>query len=202
MPCMPAARPFYIQEDDSPAKREILRAALTLFSERGLAATSIRDIADESGYTNPALYRHFAGKDELALYLFEICHARVYGICADALASRDGFAEKLNAYVAAWLGLLDDEPEALAFLSDSARVLWPRANAAVRRRTVIGLARTLVAEAPRVTARSGGVDRDVAAASIQGTLAELGRMIQVGAVAGPARRWHDRMVTLFLALVG
>ena len=101
---MPAARPFYIQEDDSPAKREILRAALTLFSERGLAATSIRDIADESGYTNPALYRHFAGKDELALYLFEICHARVYGICADALASRDGFAEKLDAYVAAWLG--------------------------------------------------------------------------------------------------
>ena len=62
--------PFYVRESDPAAKREILRAALKLFSERGLAATTIRDIANESGYTNPALYKHFAGKDELALYLF------------------------------------------------------------------------------------------------------------------------------------
>ena len=55
-----SALPFYLTEDDAPAKREILRAALKLFSERGLAATSVRDIAEESGFTNPALYRHFA----------------------------------------------------------------------------------------------------------------------------------------------
>src|SRR5438034_7729582 len=68
--------PFYISENDPPAKREILRAAMKLFSERGLAATSIRDIAQESGFTNPALYKHFVGKEELALHLFETCHGR------------------------------------------------------------------------------------------------------------------------------
>lgn len=198
---MSALLPFYIDENDPPAKREILRAALTLFAERGLAATSIRDIADESGYTNPALYRHFAGKDELALHLFETCHARVWRVCADALASQSGFAPKLDAYVVAWLGLFDDEPAVMAFLSDSARVLWPRACAAVRRNTMIGLARALVDDAPRVRARSAAVDRDAAAASIQGTLAELGRMIQVGAVAGPARRWRAKLVALFQGLV-
>jgi AcrR family transcriptional regulator len=41
--------PFYIREEDPPAKRQILRAAMKLFSERGLDGTSIRDIADESG---------------------------------------------------------------------------------------------------------------------------------------------------------
>ena len=199
---MPAPLPFYVREDDAPAKREILRAALGLFSERGLAATSIRDIAEESGYTNPALYKHFAGKDELALYLFETCHARVWTRCAAALSAGEGFAAKLDAYVAAWLALLDEEPEALAFLADSARVLWPRASATTRRRTMIGLARSLVDEAPRVRARSGAVDRDVAAASLQGTLAELGRMIQVGVVRGPARQWHGDLVVLFRALVG
>ncbi|HEU4630491.1 MAG TPA: helix-turn-helix domain-containing protein [Gemmatimonadaceae bacterium] len=199
---MAAPLPFYVAEGDSPAKREILRAALRLFGERGLAATSIRDIADESGYTNPALYKHFAGKDELALYLFERCHRWVWERCSAALAGADGFEGKLEAYVAAWLELLDEEPEVLAFLSDSARVLWPRASATLRRKTMIGLARTLAGEAPRVGSPHGTVDRDVAAASIEGTLAELGRMIQVGVVAGPARRWQGRLVTLFRQLLG
>ena len=194
---MAASLPFYIAPDDPPAKREILRSALKLFSERGLAATSIRDIAEESGYTNPALYKHFAGKDELALQLFEACHARVWSTCAAALAGGQGFEEKLEAFVAAWLGLLDDEPEVLAFLADSARVLWPRAGASVRRNTMIGLARALVLEATGVKAAGRGIDPDVAAASVEGTLAELGRMIQVGAVAGPARRWHAKLVALF-----
>jgi len=194
--------PFYVKDDDPPAKREILRAALKLFSERGLASTSIRDIADESGYTNPALYKHFESKDELALYLFETCHARVWTRCATALGAAAGFRNKLEAYVAVWMELLDTEPDVLAFLADSARVLWPRASVSVRRKTMIGLARKLVEEAPRVRVSRGGIDADVAAASMQGTLAELGRMIQIGVVPGPARRWHDRLVTLFRQLVG
>lgn len=189
--------PFYVEEGDSAAKRAILRAALEQFSERGLAATSIRAIAVESGYTNPALYKHFAGKEELALYLFEKCHAWVWRTCSAALESGNGFAEKLNAYVGAWLELLDKEPQVLAFLSDSARVLWPRANASIRRKTMIGLARSLVAEAPGIGRGRGGIDPDIAAASIQGTLAELGRMIQVGVVPGPAIRWRGELVTLF-----
>lgn len=193
--------PFYVHEDDPPAKREILRAALALFSERGLAATSIRDIADESGYTNPALYKHFASKDELALHLFEVCHARVWEGCSAALSSAKGFDMKLEAYVGRWLRFLDEEPEVIAFLSDSARVLWPRAKRTLRRKTMIGLARSLVLEAPLVRKATGGVDPDVAAASVEGTLAELGRMIQVGVIPGPARRWHDRMVALFRQLV-
>ena len=111
--------PFYIREDDPPAKRQILRAAMKLFSERGLDGTSIRDIARESGYTNPALYKHFAGKEELALHLFETCHRRLWAKCHAAI------------------------------LSDSARVLWPKAAPAVRRQTMIGLARSLLSLAPR-----------------------------------------------------
>ena len=155
---MMSTRPFYVAEEDAPAKREILRAALKLFSTQGLAGTSIRDIADESGYTNPALYKHFASKDALALYLFETCHSWVWQRCAAALASGEGFDQKLDAYVATWLELLDDEPDVLAFLADSARVLWPRANSSVQRQTMIGLARSLVAEAPGVGASPGLAD--------------------------------------------
>jgi AcrR family transcriptional regulator len=197
---MAALLPFYVHEDDPPAKREILRAALKLFSERGLAATSVRDIADESGYTNPALYKHFASKEELALHLFETCHTRVWTACSAALASGEGFDGKLDAYVGRWLELLDEYPEVLAFLSDSARVLWPRAKPSVRRRTMIGLARSLVLEAPRVREAAAPAAADAAAASVQGTLAELGRMIQVGVIDGPATRWRGPVVALLRKL--
>jgi AcrR family transcriptional regulator len=189
--------PFYVREDDPPAKREILRAAMKLFSEHGLAATSIRDIAGESGYTNPALYKHFASKEELALYLFEICHRRLWTRCQAAIAAGSSFDGKLEGYIGQVLALVDEHPEAMAFLSDSARVLWPKAGPAVRRQTMIGLARLLMSEAPRTRRRKSVVTVDVAAASLQGTLAEIARMIQVGVVPGPAARFKAELVALF-----
>jgi AcrR family transcriptional regulator len=194
---MAAPLPFYIREDDPPAKREILRAAIKLFSERGLAATSIRDIAEESGYTNPALYKHFASKEELALHLFEACHRRVWARCNAALASATTFDQKLEGFIGQWLELVDEHPEVVAFLSDSARVLWPKAGPTVRRQTLIGLARSLVIEAPRRGHGRSPVNPDVAAASLQGTLAEMARMLQVGVIPGPAVRWKGELVKLF-----
>jgi AcrR family transcriptional regulator len=194
--------PFYIRDDDPPAKREILRAAMKLFSRRGLAATSVRDIAAESGYTNPALYKHYGSKEELALHLFETCHRRVWASCSAAISAETTYESKLRAYVGRWLDLADEHPDVLAFLSDSARTLWPKASPTVRRQTMIGLARTLVAAAPRSRRRSSAIARDVAAASLQGTLAELSRMIQLGVVSGPAARWKDDIVTFFRRATG
>jgi AcrR family transcriptional regulator len=191
---------FYIREDDPPAKRQILRAAMKLFSERGFAATSIRDIAQESGYTNPALYKHFAGKEELALHLFETCHRRMWASCHAAVVAANSFDEKLEGYVGRWLELVDEHPEVVAFLSDSARVLWPKASPTVRRQTMIGLARSLVLEAPQRRRGGSAVNSDVAAASLQGTLAEFARMLHVGVVDGPAVRWKGALVTLFRRL--
>jgi hypothetical protein len=51
--------------------------------------------------------------------------------------------------------------------------------------------------APRPRGGKAAVQLDVAAASLQGTLAEIARMIQVGAVPGPAVRWKTELVALF-----
>jgi AcrR family transcriptional regulator len=193
--------PFYIHEADPPAKRQILRAAMTLFSERGLAGTSIRDIARESGYTNPALYKHFAGKDELALYLFENCHRRLWTKCHAAILAAKSFDDKLDGYIGQVLELVDEHPEAMAFLSDSARILWPKSGAAVRRQTMIGLARSLMSQAPKPPRGKSTVSPDVVAASLQGTLAEVARMLQVGVIPGPAVRWKADLVGLFRRVV-
>jgi len=169
---------------------------MKLFSENGLAATTIRDIAKQSGYTNPALYKHFVSKDELALYLFETSHRRLWSRCHAAIESADDFDGKLENYIGEVLALVDEHPDAIAFLSENARVLWPKSGAAVRRHTMIGLARSDMNAAPRA-GKGTAVHADIGAASLQGTLAELARMIQVGAVGGPAMKWKPELVKFF-----
>lgn len=195
------SRPFYLNDEDPPARREILRAALKLFSEKGLTATSIRDIAAESGYTNPALYKHFSSKEDLALYLFETCHHGVWTRCNAAMTSVKGFNEKLDRYVGEWLDLIDEHPDVIAFLSDSARELWPKAGPSVRRQTMIGLAHTLASAAKPARRAGPAINPYLAAASLQGTLSELARMLQVGVLAGPASKWKGELVAQFHRLL-
>lgn len=52
-------------------RKQILDASLKLFSERGFARTSVRDIAQAAGITDAAIYYHFASKRELFEALIE-----------------------------------------------------------------------------------------------------------------------------------
>ena len=49
---------------------DILRAALNLFTEKGIHATTTKDIARRAGVSEGALYRHFSSKQELAEDLY------------------------------------------------------------------------------------------------------------------------------------
>jgi AcrR family transcriptional regulator len=61
-----------------PGRRgEILAAALEVFTEKGYRAGSMRDVAAVVGVTEPALYRHFAGKEELFLSLVRVVASRI-----------------------------------------------------------------------------------------------------------------------------
>lgn len=61
-----------------PGRRgEILGAAAGVFAERGYQGGSMRDIAVRVGVTEPALYRHFPGKEDLFLTLMRVAGGRV-----------------------------------------------------------------------------------------------------------------------------
>jgi len=61
-----------------PGRRgEILGAAAGVFAERGYQGGSMRDIAVRVGVTEPALYRHFPGKEALFLTLMRVAGGRV-----------------------------------------------------------------------------------------------------------------------------
>jgi TetR/AcrR family transcriptional regulator len=48
-----------------PAREAIRRAAIRLFSQKGFAATSTREICEQAKVTKPVLYYHFGSKEQL-----------------------------------------------------------------------------------------------------------------------------------------
>ena len=66
------------------ARPKIERAALKLFIHEGIDAATTREIAEKAGVSEGALYRHYKGKDELALSLFMETHNRLGAMMAQA----------------------------------------------------------------------------------------------------------------------
>lgn len=52
-------------------KQTIFTVALSLFSERGIKATSMQDIAERCGFSKGTLYQHFRSKEELIRSIHE-----------------------------------------------------------------------------------------------------------------------------------
>ena len=52
---------------EQPVSRrdELLDLAATMFAERGLRATTVRDIADSAGILSGSLYHHFKSKEQM-----------------------------------------------------------------------------------------------------------------------------------------
>jgi len=49
-----------------PSRRdELLKLAATMFADRGLRATTVRDIADSAGILSGSLYHHFKSKEQM-----------------------------------------------------------------------------------------------------------------------------------------
>jgi AcrR family transcriptional regulator len=102
-----------------PGRRgEILDAALGVFAEKGYSAGSMRDIAARVGVTEPALYRHFPGKEALFLALVRVVAGHLRD---DAFALLDGIRpDTLREQVAAALA---DRRRAVTFFSPVLRTL-------------------------------------------------------------------------------
>jgi AcrR family transcriptional regulator len=64
-------RSGYKKSEDS--RRQVLDAAIETLAARGLAATSIQDIADAAGLSKGAVHYHFESKDELLERVLDRC---------------------------------------------------------------------------------------------------------------------------------
>lgn len=80
----------------------IIREATRLFDERGYHATGIDDIGAAAGITGPGVYRHFSGKDEILIAVFDRIWMMLR-VGLDAAADqppRDALATLIDQHVA------------------------------------------------------------------------------------------------------
>jgi AcrR family transcriptional regulator len=80
-------------------RERILDIALELFIEKGYDKTSLREIAEQLGFSKAALYYHFASKDDILLAL----HYRLHDVLQETLGTLD----REEGGVASWTVMLD-----------------------------------------------------------------------------------------------
>lgn len=186
---------FYISENDAPAKQRILREAMRLFARQGLSATSIRDIADAAGYTNPALYKHFRTKEALALLLFERSYSELQRHLTRAVAQSSGFPEKLRAFLSAYCAFYDAHPNAMIFLTDYLPVFWSQVSDDMRQRTIVTLLRETLDQG-KAAGFVGDTNTELQMTLVIGTLGQLTRQIYLGALKGPSSKHVEEIEQL------
>jgi len=93
-------------------RTEILRRSADLFARRGVASTTVRQIADEVGVLSGSLYHHFPSKDaivnEIVTGYLDLLLSRYREVMAVDRTPR----ERLEQLIAASLRVADSEPSA------------------------------------------------------------------------------------------
>ena len=80
------------------SRREVTRAALELFAERGFEETTVDDIADALGVSRRTLFRYFASKNDMAWGDFDWVLERLRG-CLDATGPDEPLHQALGRAV-------------------------------------------------------------------------------------------------------
>ncbi|HWR41902.1 helix-turn-helix domain-containing protein [Sporomusa sp.] len=103
---------------------DLLKASLTLFAEKGYDAVSVRDIAKAAGVSEAALYKHFKGKDDMALYIFKEIVTDYTGRLKRVDSSMEGAIAKLCRIAEITYDLYQEYPSEIRFALLSQYSFW------------------------------------------------------------------------------
>ncbi len=100
-----------VQRKNDARRLDILRAAARVFRRLGVAATGMREIADEADLSPGNLYYYFSGKDEILRFCQERTLERLLGAVKAARAIPSARAARLRSVLSAHVHCMLDELE-------------------------------------------------------------------------------------------
>jgi AcrR family transcriptional regulator len=141
-------------------RAELLAIAAELFAERGLRATTVRDIADAAGILSGSLYHHFDSKesmvDEILRGFLDALFGRYRAIVAEKLDPRATF----EAIVVASFEAIDAHHAAVAIYQAEARHLADQPRFAYIRERLVEF-RKLWHDVLRAGVKAGAFRKDL-----------------------------------------
>jgi AcrR family transcriptional regulator len=185
--------------DAEGTRRRIERAALALFVEKGVAGTSIRDIAVAAGIADGALYRHFPSKEALVWHLFAENYlgfaATLEEVQRDAAAAPDRIASMVRGFCT----FFDEDWVLFAFLLIvQHRQLAKLPDGAA---TPVDVVRRVVAEGMRRGEVAPG-DPDLVTAMIVGTVLQAATFKIYGRLSGAMSSYADDLAAACRRILG
>jgi AcrR family transcriptional regulator len=100
----------------SDTRQRIEAAAIQLFVEKGVAESTVRDIARAVDISEGALYRHFVSKEDLVWQLFERHYVEFAGRLWALAAGESSVRGKVAAMIRGFCRAHDENPELFRFL--------------------------------------------------------------------------------------
>ena len=182
----------YLNPQDPPSKRQILKAALRLFARQRVETVTVRQIAEEAGYTNPALFKYFPTKDALALYLFETCYVTLYDRLKKAIDDKSCFNEQLNALLGVYFSQLERNLDAFLYVQDHLRQMWPHVALSTRKKSILSLIKKVLEQG----IREGAVARlnpGLLVTALTGTVQQFARMLCFGEFQEKPSQWRPEL---------
>ena len=97
-------------------RRQLFSVALSLFAERGYAATTMDDIAEAAGVTKPLVYQHFESKRALYLELMDVFSRELVTDIVKATADAQGPRQQVERGFLAYFQLMLGNEQAFRLL--------------------------------------------------------------------------------------
>jgi len=146
--------PIFFAEIEPGRKGEILDSALTVFAEHGYDNGSMREIAKGVGVSEPALYRHFPGKEALFLALIRAGASRMRKEAFELIDALQPQTVRMQL-----LGIFDNRRRAMRLNAPMLRAVIP---AAARNATFLEAFRSGIAEPVLARLAEKAVELDAA----------------------------------------
>src|SRR5512140_1088145 len=98
-------------------EQRLLDAAVQLFTERGYTATSVREIVERAGVTKPALYYHFASKEDLYLAILNDLARYTDGVIARSRVGEGPVRERLERFLVGMFEAFEEKKASVRFIN-------------------------------------------------------------------------------------
>lgn len=193
---------FFVLESDPASKREILKAALTLFVRHGPLYPTIREIAREAGYTNPAIFKFFKTKDDLALYLFKQCYQRVADELHREIRLDRPFEENLQALLLAYGRIADEDLDALLYVTENVRRFRQSLSPKLHQQSMRILFKRMFEQGKAEGAVSRDINIHILVTAVIGLLSTFARDLYFREVRRPARNWAPSLEQMIMKMCG